>query len=182
MTALEQLRPRRAEQQHPASRREQRDVLDEVEERLLAPVNVLEQANEWRLLLEKLAERPRDLLAARPRLRLPQERRDRRSRRGIGRPRAELGDDLDDRPVGDPLAIGQTAPADHPRTEPRERLRRQPRLADAGFRDDRDQLAALLGTRTVPGCLDLVELPLATHEYVTVRALGRVTHPHQPEC
>ena len=42
--------------------REQRDVLDQVEEGLLAPLDIVEHHNEWRLLLEQLAERPADLL------------------------------------------------------------------------------------------------------------------------
>ena len=51
-----------AEQQDRRAGREQGDVLDEVEERLLAPLDVVEQADERRLLLEQLAERPGDLL------------------------------------------------------------------------------------------------------------------------
>ena len=48
--------------------REQRDVLDQVVERLLAPLDVVEdddQRSLGRSLLERLAERPGDLLAPR---------------------------------------------------------------------------------------------------------------------
>ena len=38
-------------------------MLDQVEERLLAPLDVVEQNNERRLLLQQLAKRPSDLLA-----------------------------------------------------------------------------------------------------------------------
>ena len=66
-----------------APAREQRGRLDEIEERLLAPLDVVEHHDERRLLLEQLAEGPRDLVAARPDLRLPQERADRGSGRRI---------------------------------------------------------------------------------------------------
>ena len=68
--AVEQLRAGHAEQQERGAAGEQRDVLDQVEERLLAPLDVVEHDDERRLLLEQLAERPGDLLRRRPRLRL----------------------------------------------------------------------------------------------------------------
>ena len=41
-------------------------MLDQVEERLLAPLDVVEHDDERRLLLEQLPERPRDLLRRAP--------------------------------------------------------------------------------------------------------------------
>ena len=79
-------------QQERGAAGEQRDVLDQVEERLLAPLDVVEHDDERRLLLEQLAERPGDLLRRRPRLRLPQQRADRRRGGRIGRQRVELLD------------------------------------------------------------------------------------------
>ena len=62
-----------------------------------------------------------------------------------GGQQVELLQHLDDRPVGDPLAVGQAAAADDRRLDRARQLRGEPRLADAGIADDRDQLAALLG-------------------------------------
>ena len=55
--------------------------------------------------------------------------------------RVELLHHLDDRPVGDPLAVGEATAAHDPRVDPRERLRDEPRLADARIAHDRDELA-----------------------------------------
>ncbi len=50
-------------------------MFDEVEERLLGPVDVVEGAHERRVLLEQLAERPGDLVGARSLFRLPSRER-----------------------------------------------------------------------------------------------------------
>ena len=63
--ALGELRPRHAEQQDRRARGQQRDVLDQVEERLLAPLDVVEDDDERPLggsVLQRLAEGPGDLL------------------------------------------------------------------------------------------------------------------------
>ena len=85
-----------------------------------------------RLLLEQLAERPGDLVSARPDVRLAQKRADRRCRDRIRRQRRELLHDLDHRPVGDPVPVGQTAPAHDAGLDRGERLGDQPRLAHPG--------------------------------------------------
>ena len=115
--AVEQLGAGHAEQQERGAAGEQRDMLDQVEERLLAPLDVVEHDHERRLLLEQLAERPGDLLRRRPRLRLAQQRADRRRGGRIGRQHVELLDHLDDRPVGDPDPVGQAAAAHDPRLD-----------------------------------------------------------------
>ena len=61
--------------------------LDQVEERLLAPLDVVEEHDERRLLLEQLPERPRDLVPLVPSS-LAQQRADRRSGDRIRRQRA----------------------------------------------------------------------------------------------
>ena len=102
------------------------DLLDQVEERLLAPVDVVEDDDERSLggcLLERLAERPRDLL--RPSSRVSSRRAasgspPRPPRRPAARRAAQH---LDDRPVGDALAVGQAAAAHDPRVDRREQLR-----------------------------------------------------------
>ena len=88
--ALEQLRARHAEEQDRRSRREQRRRLDQVEERLLAPLDVVEADHERRLLLEQLPERPGDLIRARALLALAEQRPESSGGRRIGRQRGEL--------------------------------------------------------------------------------------------
>ena len=53
-------------------------MLDQVEEGLLAPLDVVEDDHERRLLFQQLAERPADLLRRRPGIGLAQQRADRR--------------------------------------------------------------------------------------------------------
>ena len=55
--------------------------------------------------------------------------------------RLELLQHLDHRPVGDPLPVGEAAPADDRRVRGREELRHQARLSHPRRPDDRDQLA-----------------------------------------
>ena len=71
--ALGELRPRHAIHQDRCARGQERDVLDQVEERLLAPLDVVEHDHQRPLcrgVLQRLAERPGDLLRRRRRLRL----------------------------------------------------------------------------------------------------------------
>ena len=93
-----QLRPRHAEQQDRRARGEERDVLDQVEERLLAPLDVVEDDDQRplrRCVLERLAERPGDLLRGRRRLASrratsgspPRRPRPRQQRRAASAPR-----------------------------------------------------------------------------------------------
>jgi hypothetical protein len=63
--ALGKLRPRHAEKEKRRAGGEQPHVLDEVEEGLLPPLDVVENDNERCLLLEQLAEGPGDLLRRR---------------------------------------------------------------------------------------------------------------------
>ena len=178
--ALEQLRAGDADEQQRGAAGEQHDMLDQVEERLLAPLNVVEDKDERGLLLEQLAERPGDLLRRRPRLRLPQERADRRRGGRIRGRRVELLQHLHDRPVGDPRPVGQAAAADDRRLDHRQRLGRQPRLAQTRVGDDRDQLAAPLRQRPRPGLAQQRQLALAADEDRLVPALGRRVGSEQP--
>ena len=93
---VEQLRPRHAEQQDRRAGRQERDVLEQIEEHVLGPLDVVEDGDErpfGRDRLEQLAERPRDLVRSRtcPRLRgrrrAPRPRRD-RARAATGAARA----------------------------------------------------------------------------------------------
>ena len=161
---FDQLRPGHAQEQERRAGREQRRRLDQVEERLVAPLDVVEDHDQRRLLLEQLAERPGDLVPARPDVRLAQQRADRRRRDRIRRQRRELLHHLDDRPVGDPLPVGQAAAPHDAGLDRGERLRDQPRLAHTGVADDRHQLAARLRLRALPRLGDLRELRLAPDE------------------
>ena len=181
--ALGELRPRHAEQQDRCARGEERDVLDQVEERLLAPLDVVEDDHERplrRSLLQRLAEGPGDLLRRCRRLRLAEQRADRRRGGLVRRQHVELLQHLDDRPVGDPLAVGQAAAADDRRLDRRQSLRDEPGLADAGIADDRDQLAALLGLHALPRLPEERELALTADEQRLVPALRRLAHAQQP--
>ena len=124
---VEQLRPRHAEQEDRRVAAEVGDVIDEIEERLLAPVDVVQHDDERPLRQQP----PRaasasaqaisstdgdDAAVAEHRLEGP----------GRGRVQAEVGEallrrgaeqlleHLDDRPVGDPLAVGETATRERP--------------------------------------------------------------------
>ena len=75
---LEEFRPGHAQQQDRSVASEVGDVLDEVEQSLLGPVQVVEHADERllvRLFLEQLAEGPGDLLRRRRGVRLAEQRR-----------------------------------------------------------------------------------------------------------
>ena len=129
---VEQLRPGHAEQQDRRVARQVGDVLDQVEERRLAPVDVVEDDD------ERAARRPR----ASSSLRKAQAISSRRAAAGVvaeqraraARPRSarlaprELLHDLDDRPVGDALAVGEAAAAD-------DRARRAPPRNSCASRD-----------------------------------------------
>ena len=73
---------------------------------------------------------------------------------GSRRQHGELLHHLDDRPVGDPLPVGQAAAAHDASLDRRERLRDEPRLADPGVADDGHQLAARLRLRALPRLAD----------------------------
>ena len=92
----------------------------------------------------------------------------------------ELLQHLDHRPVGDPLPVGEAAAADDRRLDRGQKLRGQPRLADARVADDRDQLAALLGLHTLPRLPEERELALASDEQRLVPPLRRLAHAQEP--
>ncbi len=92
----------------------------------------------------------------------------------------ELLQHLDDRPVGDPLAVGEAAAANDRRLEAVQKLGGQPGLADTGVAYDRHELAALLGLHALPYLSDERELPLASDEQRLVPPLRRVAHVEEP--
>jgi hypothetical protein len=64
-----------------------------------------------RRVLQGLAEGPRDLLRGRRRLRFAEQRADRLDSGLVRRQQVELLQHLDDRPIGDPLPVGEAPPA-----------------------------------------------------------------------
>jgi hypothetical protein len=139
---LHELRPCEAQKQHRRVARPVDEVLDQIEQRRLRPVDVLDDENE-RLLtgapLERLPHRPEDLLGS-----------------SLGQHLGELlfgacfTEDLDERPVGDPLAVRKAAARERRCVvEPRDELPREPRLADARRPGRGDEAAATLADRPV---------------------------------
>ena len=131
---VEQLRARDAEQEDRPVARPVRHVLDDVEERLLRPLEIVEDDDE-RLLrggaLQQAAERE---------LRLGRRRAEDRVRVG-----AELKNDLHERPVGDALAVGEAAGANGARVDRLDEVEHEARLADAGGAEQGEELARAFG-------------------------------------
>jgi hypothetical protein len=127
--AVEQLRPRQAHEQDRGARGKERDVLDQVEERLLTPMKIVDDDDERllaRRLLERLAKGPGDLVRRRRRLRLAQQRAN-GCRGGLVRgTHVEPLQHLDDRPIRDPLAVREAAATDDVRVDRGQRLRGKP--------------------------------------------------------
>ena len=164
---VEQLRSRHAEQQDRSARRQERHVLEQLEEDVLAPLDVVEDGDErlfGRDRLEQLAERPRDLVRRR-RAALAEQRGERVGGNGVeldSRPlRLELLQHLHDGPVGDPLPVGEAASADDCRVGGGQEFGREARLAHPCRSDDRDQLAARPAARPLPRLGERCQLPLA---------------------
>ena len=98
---VDQLRPRRTEKEDRSVACPVGEMLEQVEQRRLGPVDVVDDENQRPLArtpLERLPDRPEDLLR-----RLPTRAR-RRARLG-----ARLAEDLDERPVGDAFAVREAA-------------------------------------------------------------------------
>ena len=102
-----------------------------------------------------------------------------RGRLGHARPRVLRGvgvehlrvrlDDLGQRPVADPVAVGEAAPAHDPvrrraGLEGREQLAHQPALADARLAVDRDEVRTALGDGAAVQRGEQLELPVAADE------------------
>src|SRR5215471_10732418 len=158
---------------------EKRRRHDEVEERRVAPLDLVEDDDQRRLLLKQLAERPGDLVGAGRDLRLAQQGADRRCRNRIRRQHLQLFHDLDHRPIGDPLPVRQAAPTHDTSLDPGDRFPDQSGLADTGIADHRDQLAARSGEGPIPGVRELLQLALAADEAGRVRTLARLVHGNE---
>src|SRR5579864_5468353 len=186
-TDVEQLRARDAEDQQRLLSHPRREVLDQLQHRLLAPVHVLEHEHE-RLrsgeLLRPRACRPRDLLLAALSLdRLEHadgEREQVGDRLVLARlaklllrlvERVVLGDagrclhHLGERPVRDTFAVGQAASRQHNgAVEPGGELAREPALPDTRVAVDGDEGCALVAHGPLERVLEQLELGVAADE------------------
>ena len=135
---VEQLRTRQADDEHRHATRRPHDVLDEVEERRLRPVDVVQDEHERARAGEPLENRARAL-----------EQLGRRGRPVdvLGRGRGHLVE----RKIRDALAVRKTACAEVGGTllDVLDQLLHEPGLADAGNAEDREQPARPLLHRRV---------------------------------
>ena len=183
--ALRELGTGEAEEQDRCAGREERDVFDQVEEGLFAPLDVVEDDDQRSLrrgLLERLAERPRDLVRGRRRVVLSEQRADGEGRGLVRGPQSELLQDLDHGEVGDPLAVGKATTADDVRLDRGQRLHDEPGLADTGVADDRNERAAALGLHPLPRLENDARARLPSDEERLVTALRRVSDDEEAVC
>ncbi len=190
---VEQLGPGEAEKKDRRGSHPGRDVLDHLEQRLLGPVDVLEDEDE-RLhggeLLDPRADGPRDVLLAPLALdrledadREPEQVGDRLALARLAEllerllERVVVGDPgrglhhLGDRPVRHAFAVRQAAAAeDGGVLEPVDELSRQPALTDSGLPVERDEAGPPVARGARERVLEQLELGLAPDERRRERA------------
>jgi hypothetical protein len=147
-------------------------VLDQLEERGLRPVEVVEDEDERLLPRERLAElakAERDLGRGKRRLRIQS------GQCSVALPTGgRLVDDLAQGPVRDAVAVGQTASPEHPVVlRPPRELGDQSRLADPCLADDDGDLRRRPVDGALQGTPDRSELALAPHECRLASLEGR---------
>ena len=104
-------------------------VLDQVKEGLLGPLDVVYQHRErfgCGSALEASCETPRRARPATSRRGLAEKRGDRRCSGRLDRPRVQLFQGLDHRPVGDSIAVGQATTSNYAPSRGGEELLGQP--------------------------------------------------------
>ena len=147
---VQQLRPRETEEQQRRVTRERCDALDQIEERRLGPVDVVEDYDERpppRERLEQAARGPCDLVRAAGGGRLEPFRDCGRIRlagqRGFDAGARRISEaalhELRERPECDPLAVRQAAASDDVGAETADELGGKPRLADPGRPGERNE-------------------------------------------
>ena len=161
-------------------------MLDEIEERGLGPMDVVEEDQERSLpckQLEELARAPEELLQRELLATEPDRRGDsvddvaaafahecgelgeRCFRRIVLADGRGLSHGLDKRPEGDPLPVGEAATAQdlRPRSDPLDELVVEARLSDTRVADDGDEPAGSLGDRFLERREETLELGLAAY-------------------
>jgi hypothetical protein len=168
---LEEVGPSDTEQEQGRVLGERRDVVDQVEQRRLGPVNVVEDDDQRlraRECLEELPKAPRDLLGRGGRLG-GSDRRGNTRGGDLGVTAVSehashvvhLRDDLGERPVRDAFPVGEAAADEDARLRALDQLAREPRLADPGRPHDRRELRRALVDRAGERALQDLELRLA---------------------
>ena len=159
-------------------------MLDQVEEGLLSPVDVVEHTDERSalgLLLEQLAEGPGDLLGRRALVRLSEQGLERgRSIRIVGQD-VQLLQDFDHRPVRDPFAVREAAAANEQGLEVVQELLGEARLADAGRTQHGEQLARAVSLSSGEGVAKGLQLALPPDHRRGVAPLRCSSGRYQPE-
>ena len=186
---VEELGAREAEQEHRRAAEPVGEVLEQVEERRLAPLDVVEHGHERALraeVLEQLADPPEGLLdGGAPGVDAEERHEPLGDERGVAVGAEELGDlaprqlgpvaladpggvheGRRDRPERDALAVREAAPLDDGRlvAEPGRELVAEARLARTGRAEHGDDLARPLGRDAREGVLEPAELALAADE------------------
>ena len=138
-----------------ASRERVGDVLDEVDEDGLGPLQVVDDDDLGPLRRPGLEQPPEG------ELRLGRRRPD----DGVGLD-ADRDQDLDERPVGDPLAVGEAAAAEDVRrvAYPLEEVRDEARLADPGRAEEREEPARAVRDSVLVVAPEPLPLSLASDE------------------
>ena len=152
---LEQLLTRNAQEEDRAVARQVGDVLDEVEEELLCPLDVVEHDDLGPLGGSRFQQLPKRELRLHGRA----------ADHCLGlRTRGEQ--DLHQRPVGDVVAVGQAARAQHVGgvTHVRNELGHETRLSDAGGPEQREQMACALRDGVLEVAGEARQLSLAPDE------------------
>ncbi len=178
--AFEQFRPGEAEQQDRRVSRPVRNMLDEIEERRLAPVQVVEDDDQRPLagrLLEQFPHGDADLVRGRVAV------TEQRGERPVGRPPVaeQLRDHLDDGPVRDAVAVGEAAATHDGRVESRDELLREPRLPDPGDAQHGEERTRPLGPDALPGVVQHAPFALASDKRHVAPARNRVAVGHRQE-
>ena len=172
-------------EQDRSTSREIGDVLDELEEDRLAPLDVVEEADERLhngIRLQQLAKRPGDLIRSGGRADVELAQHDlERVARGLVREdlsSAELLHDLHDRPVRDALPVRETPPLHHSYVAQRaEELVNEPRLAHARRAENREEVARARAHDVVEGVVEQLELARPADHWRSRRP-GRVFGPY----
>src|ERR1700730_7283598 len=157
-TLVEQLGPRKAEEQKRRVPRPVSEMLDQIEECRLGPVNTFEHEYERllaRATFERFANRPEDLFG-----------------RSLPKRRVEVAlppsgrEDLTQRPVGDSFAVGQATAAQHVcfATQIRRELATEARLPNARRAEHRYEPAATYRDGLVKGTPYARELVAPSNE------------------
>ena len=169
-------------------------MIDEIEERFLAPVDVIQHDDERSTLRERPEQHPhgpRDLLDRGHHASFAEHRLNGPGSGGIQpevgkallrRRTEQLLEHLDDGPVGDPVAVGQTATLnDRDTVEPGEELVGQTRLPHAGGTENREQLAGPVGLGLSKCGLQATQLALSADHRSRAPARRRLrANGHEP--